>query len=85
MEKIILILLVFFFAFTSDAVERKKNVRVVYPKETKLNFDGMKIRGELRSPGEFYFQHREPQKFNSLIKTRKNFHQEMLRDAVFTR
>jgi hypothetical protein len=59
--------------------------RVIYPKRTDLDFEGLKLQGEVRSPGEFYFQHRNEEKFDSLVKRRKNFHQEMLRDAVLSK
>ena len=63
----------------------KRDPRVVYPKKTDLDFTGMAIEGEMRNPGEFYFQHREEQKFDSLVKRRPNFHHEMLRDAVLSK
>jgi hypothetical protein len=59
--------------------------RVIYPKRTDLDFEGLKLQGEVRNPGEFYFQHRNEEKFDSLVKRRRNFHQEMLRDAVLSR
>jgi hypothetical protein len=59
--------------------------RVVYPKKTELDFEGLAIEGELRNPGEFYFQHRNEEKFDSLVKRRKNFHREMLRDSLMGR
>ncbi len=59
--------------------------KVVYPEKTDLDFEGMGIQGEIRSPGEFYFQHRPEEKFDSLVKRRKNFHREMLRDAVLSK
>jgi hypothetical protein len=59
--------------------------RVIYPSHTELDFEGLKLQGEVRSPGEFYFQHRREEKFDSLVKRRKNFHQEMLRDAVLSK
>ena len=46
---------------------------------------GSEIEGELKNPAEFYFQHRPPEKFDSLVKIRKHFHREMLRDAVMTK
>jgi hypothetical protein len=58
---------------------------VVYPGRTKLDFEGAQIEGELRNPGEFYFLSRESEKFDSLVKRRKNFHREMLRDVVLTK
>jgi hypothetical protein len=59
--------------------------RTEYPKKTELDFEGMPLQGELRSPGEFYFQHKPEEKFDSLVKRRKNFHKEMLRDAVLSK
>jgi hypothetical protein len=59
--------------------------RVIYPKRTDLDFEGLKLQGEIRNPGEFYFQHRNEEKFDSLVKRRRNFHQEMLRDAVLSK
>ncbi|HAR41770.1 MAG TPA: hypothetical protein DCS07_03945 [Bdellovibrionales bacterium] len=59
--------------------------RVVYPKKTDLDFEGAQIEGEVRNPGEFYFQHRPEEKFDSLVKRRKNFHKEMLRDVVLSK
>lgn len=56
--------------------------RVIYPKKSKLDLDAISLEGELKNPGEFYFQYRPEEKMDSLIKRRKNFHKEMLRDAV---
>jgi hypothetical protein len=67
------------------ADEPKRQPRVVYPKNTELDFEGTSIEGELRNPGEFYFQHRKEEKFDSLVKRRKNFQREMLRDMVMSK
>lgn len=63
----------------------KKEPSIVYPKKTELDFEGIQVEGELRNPGEFYFQHRNQDQFDSLVKRRKNFHREMLKDAVLAR
>lgn len=68
--------------YTNDT---KSQPRVVYPKKTELDFEGASIEGELRNPGEFYFQHRKEEKFDSLVKRRKNFQREMLRDMVMSK
>ena len=60
-------------------------MRVVYPQKTDLDFEGTEITGEMRNPGEFYFQRRPEEKFDSLVKRRPNFHREMLRDAVVSK
>src|SRR5271170_4371643 len=70
-------------ATTSDPA--KKKPKVVYPTKTELDFEGAQIEGELRNPGEFYFQHRHEEKFDSLVKRRKNFHRELLRDAMLSK
>src|SRR6478609_8150016 len=62
-----------------------KQTKTVYPKKTELDFEGAQIEGELRNPGDFYFQHRPEEKFDSLVKRRKNFHREMMRDVVFSK
>lgn len=63
----------------------KKEPQIIYPKKTELDFDGIQVEGELRNPGEFYFQHRNEERFDSLVKRRKNFHHELLRDAVLAK
>src|SRR4051812_33997048 len=70
-----------------SAVQSKiqRNTKVIYPKKTQLDFEGAQIEGELKNPGEFYFQHRPEEKFDSLIKRRKNFHKEMMRDVVLSK
>src|SRR4051812_8464036 len=72
------------WSLRANAAEAPKKAapKVVYPDKTELDFEGAKIDGELRNPGEFYFQHRQEEKFDSLVKRRPNFHREMLRDAV---
>jgi hypothetical protein len=60
----------------------KDDAKVVYPDKTELDLEGMQIEGQVRKPGEFYFQHRPEEKFDSLVKRRKHFHREMLRDVV---
>ena len=73
-------------AHADDAPPGKTGkTRMVYPKKTDLDFDGMAIEGEIKNPGEFYFQHRGEEKFDSLVQRRKNFHRQMLRDAVLSK
>lgn len=63
----------------------KKSPRILYPKKTELDFEGASIEGEMRNPGELYFARRPEEKFDSLVKPRKNFHPEVLRDVLQTR
>ncbi len=82
-----------FYSMNVHAADRKQRISkkitertvVVYPKKSKVDFDGMQIQGEVRNPGEFYFQRRQEEKFDSLVKRRKNFQREMLRDVVMTK
>jgi hypothetical protein len=68
-----------------DTAPKKHQPKVVYPSKTELDFEGTQIEGELSNPGEFYFQHRNEQKFDSLVKRRPNFHKEMLRDVILSK
>jgi len=61
------------------------NTRVIYPHKTNLAFEGAEIEGEFRNLSDFYFHHRNQDKFDSLVKSRKNFHQQMLRDVVMSK
>lgn len=70
--------------FATEAPPKKKP-KVVYPEKSKFDFEGTQIEGEIRNPGEFYFQHKPEEKFDSLVKRRKNFHREILRDVIFSK
>ena len=59
-----------------------ENIRVIYPKHTDLDFEGTDVDGELKRPAELYFQHRPAERFDSLLKRRKEFHRAMLRDVM---
>ena len=75
---LILILLVG-FSLSSHAAEEVKS-----SKKTRLDFEGVYIEGEIRSPKEFYFERKPEEKMNSLVKRRKNFHRQILRDVVLS-
>lgn len=72
------------YAENTSSVPQKKP-KVIYPEKTKLDFEGAQIEGEVTNPSEFYFQHKPEDKFDSLIKRRKNFHKELLRDVVLSK
>ena len=73
-------------AFARNAhAEPTTGPKVIYEPKTELDFEGMKLEGEVKNPGEFYFQSRPREKFDSLVKRRKEFHREMLRDVVQSR
>ena len=72
-------------AETEDTGQARKNVRVIYPKKSEIDLDAMKLEGEVKNPADFYFQHRREEKFDSLVKRRKNFHPEMMRDIILSK
>src|SRR4051794_37963589 len=47
----------------NPAANEKKS-RTVYPKKTELDFEGAQIQGELKNPGEFYFQYKPEEKMD---------------------
>jgi hypothetical protein len=73
------------FARSAHAQGPAPAPKVIYEPKTELDFEGMKVEGEVKNPGEFYFQSRPRERFDSLVKRRKNFHREMLRDVVQSR
>ena len=75
----IVLLFVFLFSIPSLAQEPRP------ARKTHLDFEGASIEGEIRSPGEFYFQRKSEDKMNSLVKRRKNFHRQILRDVVLSK
>jgi len=65
------------------ATPQKEPVKkVIYPENQTLDFEGLSLEGELKTPGEFYFQNRNQERFDSLTKRRLNFRREMLRDSI---
>lgn len=63
-------------------VAGEKNKKIVYAEGQTLDFEGLSLDGELKAPGEFYFQNRNQERFDSLTKRRLHFRREMLRDSV---
>ena len=56
--------------------------KIIYPENQTLDFEGMSLEGELKTPGEFYFQGRSQERFDALTKRRLNFRREVMRDSV---
>jgi hypothetical protein len=77
----------FVFLAISASVQAKESKtepskKVIYPENQTIDFEGLSLEGELKTPGEFYFQNRNQERFDSLTKRRLNFRHEMLRDSV---
>ena len=64
---------------------KEEGKTVIYEKKTTVDFDDSLIEGEVKNPNEFYYVHRNEEKFDKLVKRRPNFHKEMLRDTVMIR
>jgi hypothetical protein len=67
---------------TKPASSKKGNVKTIYPEGQTVDFEGLSLEGELKAPGEFYFQNRNQERFDSLTKRRLNFRREMMRDSI---
>jgi len=68
--------------WAQDAGHQDEPKKKVIYKDTSIDFEGLSLEGELKAPGEFYFQNRDQNRFDTLTKRRLNFRREMLRDAV---
>ena len=86
MKNLYLLSVLLWVSATSLAAEEAKKSepkkKVVYAENQTLDFEGLSLDGELKAPGEFYFQNRNQERFDSLTKKRMNFRREMLRDSV---
>ncbi len=86
--KYFLILSLLFSSFSMAAEPKKPapkappSKKIVYQGNQTLDFEGLALEGELKAPGEFYFQNRNQERFDSLTKRRVNFRREMLRDSI---
>ena len=75
-------------AFAEDApavpaaTPKGNTTKTVYPENQTIDFEGLSLEGELKAPGEFYFQNRNQERFDTLTKRRLNFRREMLRDSI---
>ena len=66
----------------ADPPQKKAESKIIYPDHQTIDFEGLSLEGELKTPGEFYFQNRNQERFDSLTKRRLNFRREMMRDSV---
>jgi hypothetical protein len=80
--KVLILCFLMVGAAQAETQKPATKVRVIYPENQTLDFEGLSLEGELKAPGEFYFQNRNQERFDSLTKRRVNFRRELLRDAV---
>lgn len=70
-------------SFAVQAEETKEvKKKIIYKQRTSLDFDDAVIEGEMSNLDSFYYVHRDQEKFDSLVKKKKNFHKEQLRDNL---
>ena len=63
-------------AFAQEEVDEEGR-RVIYKKETEIDFEGLEVEGELVKPQGALLLERKKASFNPLIKLRSNFDIEM--------
>jgi len=83
MKNFALAVCVFLFSFCVLAKPKitKGKDKIIYKKNTIINFDGSIVDGELIKPKGGFIQSRGRAKFNSLIKYRKDFLDNMKKRA----
>ena len=79
MKKLLILIPVAFFSTAVWAQEEvdEEGRRVVYKKETEIDFEGLEVEGELVKPQGALLLERKKASFNPLIKLRSNFDIEM--------
>lgn len=70
------------YSFAEEPPKTGTKKKVIYQENQTIDFEGLSLEGELKTPGEFYFQNRNQDRFDALTKRRLNFRREMLRDSV---
>ena len=85
MKKIVLVIIFLFLPLQSFAKPKIKVIkgkdRIIYKKNTIINFNERTVDGELIKPKGGFIQSRGRAKFNSLIKYRKDFVDKMIKQA----
>lgn len=56
--------------------------KIVYKKETEIDFEGLEIEGELFKPSGAIINERKPAPFNPLIQLRTDFQVEMKQSVI---
>ena len=59
-----------------------KEPKVIYKKETEIDFEGLEIEGELLKPSGSIISERKPAPFNPLIQLRTDFNIEMRQSVI---
>jgi len=85
MKKIMLVIIFLFLPSQGFGKRKAKTIKgkdkIIYKKNTIINFDGSVVDGELIRPKGGFIQSRGRAKFNSLIKYRKDFVDKMIKNA----
>lgn len=70
-------LLIFMMASVAYADEPEEEPKVVYKERTEIDFEGVEVQGELVKPQGALLLDRKRAQFNSMIKLRTDFDDEM--------
>ena len=70
-------LMLFMFCGAAYADDKKEEPKVVYKERTEIDFEGVEIDGELVKPQGALLLDRKRAQFNSMIKLRTDFDDEM--------
>ena len=73
------LVLILSFLFSLSVFAQKKNVKYVYKKYEKFDFDSIDVSGNQASPGDLSVSPRFQKRFRNKIPERKNFNKEMKR------
>lgn len=74
---LLMIVVILQFVLSTSLLAQEKR----YRKKTVIDFDDVLLEGELKKPAGAYITERRELSFKNLIRTRKNFEQEMFRSV----
>lgn len=81
MKKTIIFTIASLFIFLPLALQAQRK-KVIYRKKTKIEFSDKLIEGKENNPEGVYVVVPKDRKFKNLLRLRKNFHRELIRDAL---
>lgn len=59
--------------------------KVIYKKETDINFEGLDVQGDIKKPAGAYLLERKKSNFSPLIKFKQNWDEEVVRSLDQTK
>lgn len=65
--------------------EESGGKKVIYKKETDINFEGLDVQGDIKKPAGAYLLERKKSNFSPLIKFKQNWDEEVVRSLDQTK